>query len=73
MLVLCITSMSVTWHNVSEVARLQSRVERFEEEEKEKEGPCTRLLYSHVAINLETIWTTLSQHHLWQIQDKTTL
>ncbi len=34
MLVLCITSMSVTWHNVSEVARVQSRVERLDAEEK---------------------------------------
>ncbi len=33
-LVLCITSMSVTWHNVSEVARLQSRVEGLEAEIK---------------------------------------
>ncbi len=33
-LVLCITSMSVTWHNVNEVARLQSRVETLEAGDK---------------------------------------
>ncbi len=33
-LVLCITSMSVTWHNVNEEARLQSRVEKLEAEDK---------------------------------------
>ncbi len=34
MLVLCITSTTVTWHCLNEVARLQSRVERLETEDK---------------------------------------
>ncbi len=34
MLVLCITSTTVTWHCLHEVARLQSRVERLEAEDK---------------------------------------
>ncbi len=33
-LVLCITSTTVTWHCLNEVARLQSRVERLEAEDK---------------------------------------
>ncbi len=33
-LVLCITSTTVTWHCLNEVARLQSRVKRLEAEDK---------------------------------------
>ncbi len=33
-LVLCITSTTVTWHCLNEVARLQSRVEKLEAEDK---------------------------------------
>ncbi len=46
-LVLCITSTTVTWHCLNEVARLQSRVERLEAEDK---GSSVSQLYGQLGV-----------------------